>query len=149
MLVIIIQTDLSVKSITYRKLRSTDMDQRKSDSKDSEMCAVDRLYVYVSVAYLNPMVLKYNVTLSSVLEHHAPLKVVTKTSRPTVPWYNELIVCVRKWQRKAERKWRRTCQYNGICNISKTSRCECFTEVPKHYCFRVFGNPSKTRSTIF
>ena len=39
--------DLSVKSITYRKLRSIDMNQMKSDLKDSNMCAMNRLYDYV------------------------------------------------------------------------------------------------------
>ena len=42
--------------------------------------AVNHLYVeHVTGTDLNAMALKYNATLSSVLEHHAPLKVVTKT----------------------------------------------------------------------
>ena len=99
--------DLPVKSITYGKLRSIDMNQMKSDLKDSDLGGINRLYVEdMSGTDLNAMALKYNVTLSSVLEHHAPLKVVTKTLSPTVPWYNESIVCSRKSQRKAERKWR-------------------------------------------
>ena len=63
------------------------MNQMESDLKDSDMCAVNHLYVDdVSGKDLNAMALKYNATLSSVLEHHAPLKIVTKTLRPTVPW---------------------------------------------------------------
>ena len=65
--------DLSVQSITYRKLKSIEMNQMKSDLKDSDMCAVNHLYVEdVSGTDLNAMVLKYNATLSSVLEHYAP-----------------------------------------------------------------------------
>ena len=50
----------------------------------------------------------YNTLLSTVLECHAPLKTKTKVVRPTVPWYNDEIDCVRRLRRKAERKWRRT-----------------------------------------
>ena len=72
--------DLSVKSITYRKLRSIDMNQMKSDLKDSDLGAVNGLNVeHMSGTDLTAMALKYNATLSAVLEHHAPLKVVTKT----------------------------------------------------------------------
>ena len=98
------------------------MNQMKSDLKDSDMCAVNHLYVEdLSGTDLNAMALKYNATLSSVLEHHAPLKVVTKTLRPTVPWYNELIVCARKLRRKAERKWRRTRTMEDL-QVFKTRR---------------------------
>ena len=102
------------------------MNQMKSDLKDSDMCAVNHLYVEDvsgtdSAADSNAFALKYNATLSSVLEHHAPLKVVTKTLRPTVPWYNELIVCARKLQRKAERKWRRTRTMEDL-QVFKTRR---------------------------
>ena len=79
--------NLSVKSITYRKLRSIDMNQMKSDLKDSDLGVVNGLNVKdMSGTDLNAMALKYNATLSVVLEHHAPLQVVTKTLRPTVPW---------------------------------------------------------------
>ena len=81
---------------------------------------------------------RYNATLSSMLEHHAPLKVVTKTLRPTVPWYNELIVCTRKLRRKAERKWRRTRTMEDL-QVFKTrrnvtfllnkARRECYSEL--------------------
>ena len=103
--------DISVKSITYRKLKSIDMNQMKSDLKDSDMCAVNHLYVEdLSGTDLNAMALKYNATL-----------VVTKTLRPTVPWYNELIVCARKLRRKAERKWRRTRTMEDL-QVFKTRR---------------------------
>lgn len=103
------KADLSVKSIPYRELRSIDMNQMKSDLKDSDLGAVNGLNVEdMSGTDLNTMALKYNATLSAVLEHHAPLKVVTKTLRPTVPWYNESILCARRLRRKAERKWRKT-----------------------------------------
>lgn len=52
------------------------MNVMKSDWKDSEMCAVNRLYVDVRNRFQCYRVLKYNATLSSVVEHHAPLKVV-------------------------------------------------------------------------
>ena len=94
----------------------------KSDLKDSDLSAVNGLNVEdMSGTDLNAMALKYNATLSAVLEHHAPLKVVTKTLRPTVPWYNESILCARRLRRKAERKWRKTRTTEDV-QVFKTRR---------------------------
>ena len=50
----------------------------------------------------------YNMTLSQVIDSHAPLKTKTIVARPAVLRYNEEIDKARRLHRKAERKWRET-----------------------------------------
>lgn len=99
--------ELSVKTITYRKLKSIDLNSFRSDLKNSVLCQFQGTGDK-NIADLDAIVRDYNTILSTVLEGRAPLKTKTKVVRPTVPWYNDEIDCTRRLRRKAERKWRTT-----------------------------------------
>ena len=90
------------KEITYRKMRNFDLEDFQND-------------LTTSLAEFNPMhnsvseaVDKYNHSLESCLDRHAPLTTRTITVRPQPPWYNDDIHDARKQKRKAEKKWRQT-----------------------------------------
>ena len=99
--------ELSVKTITYKKLKSIDLNSFRSDLKNSVLCQFQDTGDK-NIADLDAIVRDYNTILSTVLERHALLKTKTKVFRPTVPCYNDEIDFARRLRPKAERKWRRT-----------------------------------------
>ena len=54
------------------------------------------------------LVRDYNASLSSIMDHHVPLKLKTVRARPQVPWYNGNIAEAKRQRRKAEWRWRKT-----------------------------------------
>ena len=62
----------------------------------------------MSSSQLDMLVRDYNASLSSIMDHHAPLKTKTVRARPQVPWYNADIAEAKRRRRKAERRWRKT-----------------------------------------
>ena len=102
---------ITVKEVKYRKIKSIDITAFFRDVAETSFC-VD---LSPGVESLRPHELddladNYNMTLSQLIELHAPLKTKTIVSRPTVPWYNEEIHIAKCLRRKAERKWRKTKQ---------------------------------------
>ena len=93
------------EEITYRKLKSIDMDAMRDDLIASDLCCKQ-------FTDLNELVQCYNNTLASALDRHAPLKSKTVARRKRVPWFSSEIKSAIQSRRKAERKW-------------KTTRCEC------------------------
>ena len=85
----------AVKEISYRQLKSIDMDALRADLTTSELCT----NVFTD---LDMMVSCYNSTLSSLLDKYAPLRTKSVANRKRVPWFNHKI----KARRRAERKWR-------------------------------------------
>ena len=57
---------------------------------------------------LEDLVDSFNSTLSSLLDHHAPLLTKRFKIRPLVPWFNNGIKQARKERRRREKKWART-----------------------------------------
>ena len=98
---------VKAKKVTYRKLRSVDLNCLKSDLATSSLCRDDHSNLLVP-RDIDNLVNDYNTTLSSVIDHHAPLMTKTVTTRPKVPWFNEEIAVAKRQRRKAERVWRRT-----------------------------------------
>ena len=90
---------LHTKTISARKLRSVDMDAFKADILASIMCTSEDV---------SNLVDSYNSTLSSILDKHAPLKSMSVTVRPTIPFYTDAIHNAKLSRRKAERKWRKS-----------------------------------------
>ena len=96
---------LSLKTTTYRKIKSINLDSFHSDIQASTLCddkqfdTSDDLDVYAR---------EYTTTLSALLDRHAPLKTRRRVTRPVVPWYNETIDNAKRERKKAERKWRKT-----------------------------------------
>ena len=96
---------LSVKTSSYRKIKSINMEQFKRDLQSTALCAAVKP---TSANELEAYVNAYNSTLSALLDKHAPLRTRTRVSRPMVPWYSNEIDDAKRSRRKAERKWRRT-----------------------------------------
>ena len=88
--------------ISYRKVRSIDIDAFKEDLSSSDLCN-DLLTLE-----LDDLVARYNATLISTLNNHAPLLTKIVTKRPAVPWFTTEVKAAKKERHKAERKWRRS-----------------------------------------
>ena len=70
-----------MREITYRKIKSIDLDRFREDLRSSELC--NKIY-----PSLDDMVSGYDSSLSSILNKHAPLKTKTLVCRRRVPWFN-------------------------------------------------------------
>ena len=88
--------------ISYRKVKSIDIDALKEDLLKSDLCN-DLLSLDLDV-----LVARYNDTLLCTLNKHAPLLTKSIMKRPTVPWFTREVKAAKKERRKAERKWRRS-----------------------------------------
>jgi len=88
-----------VKEITYRMIKSIDLDRFREDLRSSEL----HNKTYPS---LDDKVSDYDSSLSSILDKHAPLKTKTLVCRRRVPWFNSDIKSSIKAKRKTEKKWR-------------------------------------------
>ncbi|PFX28819.1 RNA-directed DNA polymerase from mobile element jockey [Stylophora pistillata] len=102
---------ITVKEVKYRRTKSIDISALSREVGESSLCR-DVLYNshpdILSACDLDSLTCNYNTTLSGIIESHAPLKMKTIVSRPTVPWYNEDIHKAKLLRRKAERKWKKT-----------------------------------------
>lgn len=95
--------DITVKTVSYRKLKSIDMNAFQLAIADSNLC-------------LDPpdnpedLAMGYNNTSKKILDDHAPLVTLTRTTinRPRVPWITEEIRVSKRQRRRAEKKWRRS-----------------------------------------
>ena len=98
----------AVKEISYRQLKSIDMDALMADLTTSELCT----NVFTD---LDMMVSCYNYTLPSLLDKYAPLRTKSVANRKPVPWLNHKIEDAIKARRRAERKW---CYSNSAQDLS-------------------------------
>ena len=57
---------------------------------------------------LTSLVENFEITLTNVLDAHAPIKKRTITFRPYAPWYNDSIDVEKRKRRKLERRWRKS-----------------------------------------
>ena len=89
------------KTISYRKLKSIDMNSFQSDLAATDLCRNPP-------EALEDLAKCYNGTLKVVLDKHAPLITRSIKERPRVPWLNEEIKMAKRERRKAEKRWRRT-----------------------------------------
>ena len=96
---------LSVKTTTYRKIKSINLDSFHSDIQASSLCDDKQ---FDTTDDLDAYAREYITTLSALLDRHAPLKTRRRVTRPVVPWYNETIDNAKRERKKAERKWRKT-----------------------------------------
>ena len=117
--------------ISYRKMKPIDIDAFKKDLSSSDLCN-DLLTLE-----LDDLVVRYNATLLSTVNSHAPLLTKIVTKRPTVPWFTTEVKAAKKECRKAERKWRRSkspgdflaykAKKNQSTNVMKNARKAYFT----------------------
>ena len=92
---------LSVKEISYRKIKAIDINAFKEDLKQSALCCEEP-------RELDDLVSRYNSVCSDLLDKHAPIIKKTITVRPRVPWFSDTIKAAKRERRKCERIWRRT-----------------------------------------
>ena len=85
-------SELTIKELSYRKIKSIDLDAFKSDLHNSALFKDTPLS-------LGALVTSYNEMLTSLLDKHAP-------TRPHVPWLTDEIRESKRLRRRAERKWR-------------------------------------------
>ena len=95
---------LSVKTTTYRKIKSINLDSFHSVIQASSLCDDKQ---FATADHLDAYACEYTATLSALLDRHAPLKTRRRETRPIVPWYNETIDQAKRDRKKAERKWRK------------------------------------------
>ena len=57
---------------------------------------------------LEQLTVVYDLTLSSLVDKHAPLKTRMVTGRLSASWYNVNIMTEKRKRRKLEQRWRRT-----------------------------------------
>ena len=85
--------------MTYRKLRSVDMEAFRSDLSSSKL--------FLSPAdSVGELCDQYHSQLSQLVEAYAPLRTRVLTSRPSAPWYSIEIASEKTKRRKFERCWR-------------------------------------------
>ncbi len=66
---------------------------------------------------------KFNLSMSTVLDAHAPPIQRSRIVRPRLPWYNDEINTAKRERRRSERKWRKTkcdIDYESYINQSNT-----------------------------
>ena len=95
------------KKISYRKVKAVDMDCLKRDLALTDLYKSGQ-HTPLSASDLDMLVCDYNVSLSSIMDRHAPLKTKSVRARPQVPWYNADTAEAKRRRRKAERRWRKT-----------------------------------------
>ena len=105
---------LEHEKITYRKLKTIDLNSFCKDLENSELNTT----ISDDVNYLAKL---YDDTLEVLFEKHAPLKTKTVVVRDKVPWYNNIIGEARRNRRKLERKWK-TDKTNTTYQAYKTSK---------------------------
>ncbi|XP_031555366.1 uncharacterized protein LOC116292226 [Actinia tenebrosa] len=91
----------TTKTVSYRKLKSIDLEALKDYLRASKL-------IVQTPSQLNDLVSSYNKTLSSLLDKHAPLLIRSVVIRHRVPWLTDEIRAIKRQRRRAERKWRRT-----------------------------------------
>ena len=81
--------------------RNINVDSFSADIEQSEL-------IQTPPEDLEELVLKYQNTLSDILDKHAPLKEKAIKLRPNAPWYNDATRAAKQERRKAERKYKKT-----------------------------------------
>ena len=78
----LLKPSLTVREISYRKLKAIRLEAFKDDLELSDPCRN-------TPQNLDDLVACYNSTLTSILDKHAPLITKTVTVRAQVPWFND------------------------------------------------------------
>ena len=91
----------TVEEVFYRKTKAIDIESFKDDLRKSRLCQdpPDALTDLFSC---------YGLTMTNLLDKHAPLQKKTITVRPQVPRFNNEIKEAKRLLRRNERIWRRT-----------------------------------------
>ena len=98
---ILAKINIPTKSvISFRKLKSIDIDSFKRDIENSELINENE--------NIESMISKFNSVLEKILNNHAPIIHKLVPIRTIVPWINDEIKQAKAHRRKWEAKWRRS-----------------------------------------
>ena len=113
------------KQISFRKIKSLDIEKFKSDILTSEIHQVE-------ASSVDEMTKIYDETLANLLDVHAPVITKTIKIKTNSPWYNQELRNLKRIKRKAERKWKTShsatdleafksarAEYKNMCNEAK------------------------------
>ena len=89
---------LSCKELTFRKLKNIDIAEFSGDIASSMLC---RSVHWDNIDALSDC---FNMTLTDILDKHAPLKTRTMINRPRIPWFNDDIKLLKRRRRRLEKK---------------------------------------------
>ncbi|XP_062569146.1 uncharacterized protein LOC134231229 [Saccostrea cucullata] len=89
------------KAVTYRKLKSIDVDLFKQDIDNID-------WDNASSSNVDRMAQVYTDELTKLVDKHAPVQSKTITLRPQSPWFGDDLHSAKHLKRKLERKWRDT-----------------------------------------
>lgn len=102
---------LSVKQLSFRKMKSVDTDKSREDICNSTLCQK-------TPDYLGTLATCYNKVLCSTLDKHAPVQSRSITIRPRVAWFSEEIKFAQRQRRQAvQRKWRCTKLHSDLASF--------------------------------
>lgn len=87
------------KQITYRKLRSINIDALANDIRTADMNNTEDVEGCLAA---------YDTCLSTLLEQHAPLRTKMITIRQNAPWFTDELQAAKQERRRRENCWRRT-----------------------------------------
>ena len=108
--------------VTYRKLKSVDLDSLKDDLAAYGLCQdQSEESSHLTPEGVDALLRNYNSILSRMINRYAPLKKKTLRARPRVPWYNADIDSAKRLRRKAERRWRKSKLLSDL-NIFKSRK---------------------------
>lgn len=89
---------LSCKELTFRKLKNIDIVEFSADIASSMLCAS------VDCDNIDALSDCFNMTLTDILDKHAPLKTRIMINRPRTPWFNDGIKQLKRKCRRLETK---------------------------------------------
>ena len=132
------------KTISYRKLKSIDLNSFQSDLADTDLCRNPP-------EALEDLVKCYNSTLKDILDKHAPLISRSIKERPRVPWFNEEIKMAKRERRKAEKKWRRTKLYTDLAafKIKRNATTALMNKARRKFYTNFIEENSKDQKKLF
>ena len=87
------------ETVSYRKLRSIDVEHFKQD-------IIASTTLHPANGSVDELASAYSDGLSSLVDMHAPLRTKTIVLRPSCPWYSDDLHEAKHLRRKLERKWR-------------------------------------------
>ena len=93
---------VSVKKVTYRKLRQIDHELFSENIRTS-------FHTLDMIGDVSQKARLYNTKAREILDVHAPEKCMTIPLRQHIPWYSESIRAYKRVVRRAERRWRASC----------------------------------------
>jgi len=119
------------KEIKYRYLKGINYDHFRNDIENSPL-----VRNYTNCHSITDLTGKYETTLRSILDSHAPLKKKIVTLRPVSPWYTEDIHQLKLTKRRLERRWR-------------ASRLQVDREIYTKHCQHVNTMMSNSKMTFY